>query len=65
MRPTTSRCCAYYNRLTFLDKNGEAQMELAESVESTDAKVWTVKLKQGRRRSTTARPSPPTTSSSR
>lgn len=41
------RCCALYNRLTFLDKGGTPQMELAESVESADAKVWTVKLRSG------------------
>ena len=41
------RCCAIYNRLTFLDKSGVAQMELAESIESKDAKVWTVKLRKG------------------
>jgi peptide/nickel transport system substrate-binding protein len=41
------RCCAFYNRLTFLDKNGVTQMELAKSVESADAKVWTVKLRSG------------------
>src|SRR6202043_1726852 len=28
------RCCAFYNRLTFLDQNGATQMELAKSVES-------------------------------
>jgi peptide/nickel transport system substrate-binding protein len=41
------RCCALYNRLTFLPENGELQMELADSIESADAKVWTVKLKKG------------------
>ena len=41
------RCCAVYNRLTFLDKAGVTQMELAESIESSDAKVWTVKLRSG------------------
>ncbi len=41
------RCCAFYNRLTFLDKSGTPQMELAESIESKDAKVWTVKLRKG------------------
>jgi len=41
------RCCAFYNRLSFLDKNGVTQMELAESIESADAKVWTVKLRKG------------------
>ena len=41
------RCCAFYNRLTTLDQNGMPQMELAESVESGDAKTWTVKLRKG------------------
>lgn len=41
------RCCAFYNRLTFLDQNGQTNMELAESIESKDAKVWTVKLRKG------------------
>ncbi|MDQ0454941.1 ABC transporter substrate-binding protein [Rhizobium paknamense] len=41
------RCCAFYNRLTFIDKSGVPQMELAESIESADAKVWTVKLRKG------------------
>lgn len=41
------RCCAFYNRLTFLNGQGETEMELAESVESSDAKVWTVKLRKG------------------
>ncbi len=27
------RCCAFYNRLTFLDEQGVTQMELAESIE--------------------------------
>ena len=40
------RCCAVYNRLTFLPESGDVQMELAESIESTDAKLWTVKLKK-------------------
>ncbi|WP_413204928.1 ABC transporter substrate-binding protein [Rhodospirillum sp. A1_3_36] len=41
------RCCAFYNRLTFLDRQGVTRMELAESVESGDAKVWTVTLRDG------------------
>ncbi len=41
------RCCAAYNRLTFLNESGQVEMELAESVESSDAQVWTVKLKSG------------------
>lgn len=41
------RCCALYNRLTFLDKSGGVQMELAERVESSDATVWTIKLRSG------------------
>ena len=41
------RCCAFYNRLTFLDEAGIAQMELAESFDTTDAKTWQIKLKKG------------------
>lgn len=41
------RCCALYNRLTFLDVSGTPQMELAESIESPDARTWTVKLRGG------------------
>lgn len=41
------RCCALYNRLTFLDASSTPQMELAESLESADARVWTVKLRSG------------------
>ncbi|RUW32202.1 MULTISPECIES: ABC transporter substrate-binding protein [unclassified Mesorhizobium] len=41
------RCCSLYNRLTFLDKDGKTQMELAESFDSKDAKTWTVKLRKG------------------
>ena len=41
------RCCAYYNRLTFLDEGGVAQMELADSITSDDAQTWQVKLKPG------------------
>ncbi len=42
-----SRICAIYNRLTFLDSTGAVQMELAESVDSSDAKTWIVKLRKG------------------
>ena len=41
------RCCSLYNRLTFLDKAGMTQMELAESIDTKDAKTWTVKLRKG------------------
>ena len=41
------RCCAFYNRLTFLDEAGVAQMELAESFNSDDAQTWEIKLKKG------------------
>ncbi|MCO6179776.1 ABC transporter substrate-binding protein [Ciceribacter sp. RN22] len=41
------RCCALYNRLTFLNKDGITEMELAESIKTADAKVWTVKLRSG------------------
>ncbi|WP_306152152.1 ABC transporter substrate-binding protein [Roseovarius sp. MMSF_3281] len=42
-----TRCCALYNRLTFLNEAGEVDMELAESIESSDAKTWQVKLRSG------------------
>ncbi len=41
------RCCSLYNRLTFLNDGGTLSMELADSIESSDAKVWIVKLKSG------------------
>ncbi|WP_424987664.1 ABC transporter substrate-binding protein [Microbulbifer sp. S227A] len=41
------RCCAIYNRLTFLDEHGQVQMELADSLETADAKTWTIALKSG------------------
>ncbi|TQS70774.1 ABC transporter substrate-binding protein [Rhodobacteraceae bacterium] len=41
------RCCAFYNRLTFLDEAGEVQMELAEKIETDDAKTWNVTLRSG------------------
>ncbi|MCZ0811601.1 MAG: ABC transporter substrate-binding protein [Pseudomonadota bacterium] len=42
-----TRCCALYNRLTFLNEAGEVEMELAESIESGDAQTWQVKLRPG------------------
>ncbi len=39
------RCCAFYNRLTFLDETGQIQLELADSIDSDDAKTWFIKLK--------------------
>jgi peptide/nickel transport system substrate-binding protein len=41
------RCCASYNRLTVLDENGQLQLELADQIESSDAKTWHIKLKSG------------------
>lgn len=41
------RCCAFYNRLTFLDEKDQVQMELADSISSDDAKTWEIKLKSG------------------
>lgn len=41
------RCCALYNRLSFLDVSGTPQLELAEAIETKDAKTWTVKLRSG------------------
>lgn len=40
-----TRGCAFYNRLTFLAEGSDIQMELAESIESDDAKTWTVTLR--------------------
>ena len=42
-----TRCCSVYNRLTYIDSSGKTTMELAESVDSADAKVWTIKLRKG------------------
>ncbi|MGI4795135.1 MAG: ABC transporter substrate-binding protein, partial [Janthinobacterium lividum] len=42
-----TRCIALYNRLTNLDANSNIVMELAEAIDTTDAKVWTVKLRRG------------------
>lgn len=42
-----TRICNVYNRLTFIDETSTPTMELAESIESPDAKVWTVKLRKG------------------
>ncbi len=41
------RCCSLYNRLTFLDGSGTPQMELAEKLDTKDAKTWTVTLRKG------------------
>ena len=41
------RCCAYYNRLTFLNEDGEVEMELAENIETDDAQTWYVTLRSG------------------
>ncbi len=41
------RCCSLYNRLTFIDVSGVPQMELAEKLETKDAKTWTVTLRKG------------------
>lgn len=40
-----ARCCAFYNRLTFMNEAGEIEMELADTLESDDAKTWQIKLK--------------------
>lgn len=40
-----TRICSIYNRLAILDTSGNPQMELAESIESTDAKTWNIKLR--------------------
>ncbi|MCR8825865.1 ABC transporter substrate-binding protein [Pseudosulfitobacter koreensis] len=39
------RCCAYYNRLTFLNGEGVVEMELADTIQSSDAQTWEIKLK--------------------
>lgn len=41
------RCCSLYNRLTFIDASGIPQMELAEKLDTKDAKTWTVTLRKG------------------
>lgn len=41
------RCCSLYNRLTFIDSHGVPQMELAEKLDTKDAKTWTVTLRKG------------------
>jgi peptide/nickel transport system substrate-binding protein len=41
------RMSTFYNKLTVLDNSLTPQMELAESFDTTDAKVWTIKLKTG------------------
>lgn len=41
------RCCSLYNRLTFIDASGMPQMELAEKLDTKDAKTWTVTLRKG------------------
>ncbi len=41
------RCCAFYNRLTFLNEVGEVEMELADSISTDDAVTWEIKLKKG------------------
>lgn len=41
------RICTFYNRLSVLDEKGVPQMELAEAIESKDAKTWTIKLRKG------------------
>ncbi len=42
-----TRCCSLYNRLTYIDGAGQVTMELADSVESADARTWTVTLRKG------------------
>lgn len=41
------RCSSLYNRLTFIDVSGVPQMELAEKLDTKDAKTWTVTLRKG------------------
>ena len=42
-----TRCVALYDRLTSLDEKSAVVMELAEAIDTTDAKVWTIKLRRG------------------
>ena len=42
-----TRCIALYDRLTNLDANSNLVMELAEAIDTADAKVWTIKLRRG------------------
>ncbi|WP_337269212.1 ABC transporter substrate-binding protein [Oryzifoliimicrobium ureilyticus] len=42
-----ARCCALYNRLTFINASGVPQMELAEKLDTKDAKTWTATLRKG------------------
>lgn len=41
------RMSTFYNKLTVLDHSLTPQMELAESFDTTDAKVWIIKLRKG------------------
>ncbi|MCB8840351.1 ABC transporter substrate-binding protein [Aurantimonas sp. VKM B-3413] len=41
------RACAFYNRLTFLEEGGSIRMELADRLETKDAKTWTLTLRKG------------------
>lgn len=40
-----TRCIALYDRLTVLDEKSNVVMHLAEAIDTTDAKVWTIKLR--------------------
>ncbi|MGB0659842.1 MAG: ABC transporter substrate-binding protein [Mangrovicoccus sp.] len=40
------RFCSFYNRLTFIGEDGIPQMELAETIETDDAKTWSITLKK-------------------
>jgi peptide/nickel transport system substrate-binding protein len=42
-----ARCMSFYNGLTRIGEDGTAELELAESFETDDAKSWTVKLRNG------------------
>lgn len=42
-----SRCFMFYNGLTSLDERLAPQLELAESITSDKATVWTIKLRKG------------------
>lgn len=41
------RCCAFYDRLTFLNETGNVDNELATEITTDDAKTWEIKLRSG------------------
>ncbi|TMV90800.1 ABC transporter substrate-binding protein [Thioclava sp. BHET1] len=41
------RCCAFYDRLTFLNEAGNVENELATELATDDAQTWQIKLREG------------------